>query len=877
MASEVHLSTGLKGFDAVVNGIIAGDNIVWQVDSIHDYLPFVRPYCKFAKDSGIPLVYFRFAKHPPLVGADSGAEIYKLEPENGFESFISQIHDVITTHGKGGYYLFDSLSDLAVDWYSDRMLGNFFMLTCPYLYQMETIAFFAILRNHHSFHAISTIVETTQLFLDVYHHRGKNYVHPIKVQGRYSPTLNMLHVWQKENTFSPVTESVTITEILAERPWSRLDSASLMNDYWARAFSRAELIQADFERGRASKVELEECFHRVLRMIITRDDRMLALAEQYLTLKDILNVWRRMIGTGLIGGKSVGLLLGRAILEHANERWKTLLEPHDSFFIGADVFYTFLVQNKIWWTRQKQRDTAHFLEGADEARQRMLEGMFPDYITKQFGDLLDYFGQSPIIIRSSSLLEDAFGNAFAGKYESIFCANQGPRAKRLDDFMSAVRRIYASSMSEKALTYRAQRGLLDKDEQMALLVQRVSGAPYGKHFFPQAAGVGFSFNPYVWSEYIDPEAGMLRLVFGLGTRAVDRSDDDYTRIVALNAPGRKPEAILREASQFAQRRVDLLDLEMNHLCARSFEEVAGSCQNLPLEMFASRDTAMERRAAESGIANVFSWALTFDNLLTKTSFAADMRDMLAILEKAYDCPVDIEFTVNFFGHTSYKINLVQCRPLQLRGGGNIRSVWPDIEQKNVLIRSVGPVIGQSRFVAIDRLIYVVPAIYGHLPDSDRYAIARLIGQIAHLPDAKEKTLMLLGPGRWGTSTPSLGIPVSFAEVNTVSVLCEIVAMREDFVPDVSLGTHFFSDLIEFEILYMGLFPAQEHNVLNKRFFSESHNRLAELVPQAAKWAEAVRVVDGSDLPPDKVVRLYANTLNQKVVCYLDSNTVKGSK
>ena len=414
--------------------------------------------------------------------------------------------------------------------------------------------------------------------------------------------------------------------------------------------------------------------------------------------------------------------------------------------------------------RQKQKDPAHFLEGSDEARQRMLEGVFPEYITKQFGDLLDYFGQSPIIIRSSSLLEDAFGNAFAGKYESIFCANQGPRAKRLEDFMSAVRRIYASSMSEKALAYRAQRGLLDKDEQMALLVQRVSGAPYGKHFFPQAAGVGFSFNPYVWSEYIDPEAGMLRLVFGLGTRAVDRSDDDYTRIVALNAPEQKPEANLREARQFAQQRVDLLDLEKNQLCAKSFEEIAGECQNLPLEMFASRDTALERRAAQSGIANVFSWTLTFDNLLTKTSFAADMRDMLAILEKAYDCPVDIEFTVNFFGQGNYKINLVQCRPLQLRGGGTIRSVWPDIDQKNVIVRSVGPVIGQSRFVTIDRLIYVVPTIYGHLPDNDRYAIARLIGQIAHLPDADGKTVMILGPGRWGTSTPSLGIPVSFAEI-----------------------------------------------------------------------------------------------------------------
>lgn len=363
---------------------------------------------------------------------------------------------------------------------------------------------------------------------------------------------------------------------------------------------------------------------------------------------------------------------------------------------------------------------------------------------------------------------------------------------------------------------------------------------------------------------------MLRLVFGLGTRAVDRSDDDYTRIVALNAPEQKPEANLRESRQFAQQRVDLLDLEKNLLCAKSFEEIAGACKNLPLEMFASRDTALERRAVQSGIATIFSWTLTFDNLLTKTSFAADMRDMLAILEKAYDCPVDIEFTVNFFGQGNYKINLVQCRPLQLRGGGTICGVWPDIDPKNVIIRSVGPVIGQSRSVTIDRLIYVVPAVYGHLPDNDRYAIARLIGQIAHLPDAEGKTVMILGPGRWGTSTPSLGIPVSFAEIDPISVVCEIVAMRDDFVPDVSLGTHFFSDLIEFEILYMGLFPTRENNVLNKRFFNESKNRLLELVPTAAKWAEAVRVIDAADMPDGKVIRLYANTLNQKVVCYLSA-------
>ncbi len=172
----------------------------------------------------------------------------------------------------------------------------------------------------------------------------------------------------------------------------------------------------------------------------------------------------------------------------------------------------------------------------EEARRRILTGTFPQETQKEFMDMLDYFGQCPIIVRSSSLLEDNFGNAFSGKYESVFCVNQGTRGERLKAFLSAVRRVYASTMSMEALDYRAHRGLLDRDEQMAILVQRVSGVVCSNLYFPQIAGVGLSFNPYVWSERIESDAGMLRLVCGLGTRAVDRHDDDYTRLVSLNAP-----------------------------------------------------------------------------------------------------------------------------------------------------------------------------------------------------------------------------------------------------------------------------------------------------------------------------------------------------
>ena len=869
--SNAQVTTGLPGLDRVLKGLMPGDNVVWQVDSVEDYLPFVRPYCEAALASGRPLVYFRFARHDPLASAVSGAEVHHLQPEAGFEKFISEIHKVIEATGQGGFYLHDCLSDLAADWYSDRMLGNFFTLTCPYLYDVGAIAYFAVLKNHHSLHASATIGETTQILLDLYRHKEKLYVHPIKVQQRHSPTMYMLHAWEKD-AFVPVTESSTIAEILTSVPWAGSETARSRLGVWNRTFLEADKVVDPVEGEGCSLEEAQQLKRRLLKMLVTRDEEVLELAEEYFSLADILGIWKRMVGTGLIGGKSVGMLLARAIIGHVNERWKDVLEAHDSFYIGSDVFYTYLVQNGCWWVRQKQKDPEAFLEGSEEARRRILTGSFPEDIRREVADMLDYFGQSPIIVRSSSLLEDAFGNSFAGKYESVFCASQGSRDKRLADFMSAVRTIYASTMSAKALQYRAQRGILGRDEQMSLLVQRVSGSLYGQLFYPQVAGVGFSFNPYVWNEDIDPEAGLLRLVFGLGTRAVDRADDDYTRVVALNVPDKRPEASFDEVRRYTQRKVDVLDLAANQLVSNDFIDVARQSPDLPMDMFASRDEEIERLAAETGRRDMFPWILTFERLLSRTSFVQDMREMLKALENAYGTPVDTEFTANFFDRKNYKINLVQCRPLrvQVTAPGMVTDFPKHVERENLILEARGAVIGQSRLTTVDRLIYVVPAVYGQLRINDRYSIARLVGQIMHQEvSERPQHTMILGPGRWGTTTPSLGVPVSFAEINTVSTLCEIVAMREDLVPDVSLGTHFFNELVEADILYMALFPDRDGNFLNHTFFESCPNKLPKMIPDAARRADVVRVVDTADLGNGAVIKLNADTLTQRVMCYVE--------
>jgi len=863
---HLQLSTGLPELDRVFRGIMAGDNIVWQIDTIEDYMTFVKPYADYAVENRQHLIYFHFANHQRLLSPQDGIEIVKLQPEKGFEYFLYEIHEKIRQAERGTLYLFDCLSKLAADWNSDRMLGNFFMLTCPYLYDRAAIAYFSILRNYHSFHAIGPISNTTQILIDAYHRKSRIYIQPRKVQHRHSSTMYMLHVFEND-TFKLVTQSAEITDTLANSPWSNSDLASYKRGFWSKTFADAENLLERVERG--EETVDPTYFKKLLHMLIAREGPLLELAQQFFTLKDLIDIRRRMIGTGLIGGKAVGMLLGRAILQKTDPKWINILEPHDSFYVGADVFYTYLVQNGCWWLMQR-----HKIDLSDDetetARRRILAGEFPEYIVKQFLDLLEYFGQSPIIVRSSSLLEDNFGNAFAGKYDSVFCANQGSIHKRLEDFLFAVRTVYASTMSEAALSYRRKRGLLKNDEQMALLIQRVSGDLYGHFFFPQAAGVAFSFNPYMWHKSIDPNSGVIRIVFGIGTRAVDRADDDYTRIIALNQPSLRPEAGFDMVKQYAQRKVDVLDIEANQLKSMNFNDIAEKCIGIPFEYFASKDLQMEKELRNAGKILKPTPILTFDKLINDTPFITVMREMLDTLKKTYNYNVDVEFTLNFFDKQNFMINLVQCRPLQIANENNISLPTENVTSENLLISTKGIVIGRNFSANVDWIIYVKPQAYSTLPIPSKHETARLIGEITHHPELSGKTIFLIGPGRWCTSSPELGVPVIFSDINNVNIICEMATMRDNLIPDVSLGTHFFNELVENNMVYIAFLPNTDGNSINENILNNAAlNHLPKIIQtNNEKHFSAINLIKTDEIKKGCKVVFYSDVMAQRASCHL---------
>lgn len=860
MQKATHVTTGFVGLDVILDGLRIGDNVVWKVNAIEDYRYFVTPFVDEALKVGRKVVYMRFGEHPPLFDSTSGVKTIELQPSQGFEPFASQIHTIAGEEGTGAFYVFDCLSDLLSAWATDHMIGNFFQVTCPYLYELDTVAYFALIRDRHAFRTIARIRETTQVLLDLYTAKGQVYIQPLKVWNRHSPTMFLPHQ-MVDDRFRPVDNSFDATNLLTDVFRHEVASASRQLDHWHRLFLQAEELLSTPE----TEGDQEQMLGHLCRHLVGREPRIIELARKYFSLQDLLNIKARMIGTGFLGGKAVGMLLARSILlKDSDFDWEEHLEAHDSFYVGSNVYYAYMVHNGWWRLFMRQKSEKGYFEAARELRHKMLNGEFPDILREGFQKVLEYYGQYPIIVRSSSLLEDGFGNAFAGKYDSFFVPNQGSPEQRYTVFEDAVRRIFASTMSEDALTYRLQRGLDKQDEQMGLLIQRVSGSYHKQFYFPELAGVGVSHNTFIWDKQMDPKAGMLRLVYGLGTRAVDRVEGDYPRIVALDAPHKVPHKGFEDTRRFAQRDVDLVNVNENVLETHSLFNLSELDSELRLERFAIHDREAMQKMAKRGQCKRPVWLLTFDKLLAETDFAALMQRLLKSLEQAYNYPVDIEFTVNFDREETPRINIVQCRPLQTKGTQSQVQMPSNVPEEQTFFRSFGNFMGGNLAQPLRWIIWVEPSAYTVLSQNDKHEVARLIGRLnRRIANQGKSPTMLMGPGRWGTSTPSLGVPVSFSEINNISVLAEVAFTSGDLMPELSFGSHFFQDLVETGIFYLALFPDQRDCFLNQAWLSRQRNALEGLMPYGSHFKKVVKVCSF----PEQNLILNADVIEQKLLCY----------
>ncbi len=645
---------------------------------------------------------------------------------------------------------------------------------------------------------------------------------------------------------------------------------------WDLLFARGEIYEGlpPEERARV-KHHLREIIVVLTKGLISDQLGFVGIAKDLFTIADLQAIRRRRIGRGKIGGKAAGMMLAWRILnlEESNQELdlRHQIAIPESYFIGADVVYDFMHLNDLHYLNDQKYKSREQIEAEyPHAREAFARGRFGDDIVEDLRRILTSVGNRPLIVRSSSLLEDNFGTSFAGKYDSFFCPNQGTPEENLEALLQAIRMVYASVFSPDALFYRQQVGLLDYDERMAILLQEVQGDRHGDYFYPTLAGVAFSHNPFRWTPKIRREEGFLRLVWGLGTRAVDRVANDYPRMVALSHPRLRPEIEAAQIRRYSQHLADVINLADNAFETRPVADLL-SVDNPSARYLVSVDRGdyLQPPLAYDPGLSPRDLVLTFENLLSKTQFVPLLKAVLQTLSERFGRHVDVEFTADILpGHPQpdFRLHLLQCRPQASQEAAYTVEMPSTVAESDILFTAFR-LIPHGRVQRIRHIVFVDPVAYRHIPDeTTQLQIARLVGRLNQV--LAEKQFILMGPGRWGSSNVDLGVKVTYADIYRTAMLIEIGLTDSGSAPEVSYGTHFFQDLVEAEIYPLALYPDQGESVFDWQYFRESPSVLAELVTDSGRYDDSVRVIDVLAVSQGKLLEVIMDGENSQAMGYL---------
>lgn len=603
---------------------------------------------------------------------------------------------------------------------------------------------------------------------------------------------------------------------------------------------------------------LQELRVVLLKSLVSDQLSFIHIARRWFSTADFNMILQRRIGTGKIGGKAAGLLLAYKILQNTAPEIFGQIKLPQSYFIGADVFYDFLAANELEFLNQKYKTAEQIRADYPKIQEKYVHGRFPEKVAHQLREILHRVGKKPLIVRSSSLLEDNFGMSFAGKYLSIFCPNQGTIKENLRDLTLAIRQIYASVFAPDALMYRRRVGLLDYDERMAILLQEVQGEHHCNYYFPGLAGVAYSYSPIVWNTRLKREEGFMRLVLGLGTRAVDRIAGDYPRMVNLSHPQLRPEVTPEAIRYYSQHFMDALDLEQNVLTTIPVESVLGS-DYPPLRWLISIDNGetLHPPVYLTRGMDPAQLVLTFDGLLQRSEFVPLLKTVLSRLAQEYEQPIDIEFALSLTpGNEKLNIDfhLLQCRPQnQLSAESREpQSIPTDVaaQDKILLCTQMAP---QGRVSLVEYIVYVDPEAYYQLDTQNGHAeVARYIGRLNSALEGQ--TFILVGPGRWGSSDAMQGVPVTYADIFNTRALVEVTSSKDGFSSEPSYGTHFFHDLVESQIYPLAIHPeAGDH--LNLDFIQQAENQISKFISEQNKARHCIKVIHVPTERPDHHLEL----------------------
>jgi len=506
------------------------------------------------------------------------------------------------------------------------------------------------------------------------------------------------------------------------------------------------------------------------------------------------------IGSGGVGGKARGLIFAMDHVRHHGplSEHQELVRFPDSVVVTTEAFDEFMARNEL--DGVVQAGCTGELSLADVG-----EGIMAGSFSERWRDALRPVLErktSPLAVRSSSVMEDNTEHSFAGIYLSEFLPNRGPLEKRLDELIASMKRVYASTFAPNARAYRKRHDLDWHNEKMAILIQDMIGSQYSHSlFYPLVGGVAFSRNYYPWSDRLQPEDGIVRLVVGTGTRAVGR---EYARVFSPRLPGLRPEGSdVSTIVRFSQETVDVLDMKLGCFAQRKLNELDNPLLTRVCSIVTPDGTVREPLGSAAMLSSRERFLASFARLIEGTSimpFTHMVRQILGSLEEALGLAVDIEFALDFSSPEASAQQTPLFCILQVRPLG-ARPEHRRIRSRNIpddrLILRCHRVLGNGVQRKIRHIILVEPTTYRW---DHAHEIARAIGRINDQLVDRREAYILMGPGRWASSNPLLGVPVQYNEISGATTIVEM--STSTFAPELSYGTHFYADMVASDVLYL---------------------------------------------------------------------------
>jgi pyruvate,water dikinase len=787
----------------------------------------------------------------------------------------------------GNYVLYSRMKQAYQDYQSARQdiavhKAEEWRMALNFLRQTNRNLFLGISRRMLNFLSWSGIEEAEKILQkSPTGQKGRTAGYPEDNNRPYHVALSTFTEKLSDETFRLAAMHLTSEQILVNiQKWIQEDRLSFLVPVINKNLPLAQVVDAvrRYHHIAAEGIELPAATKRgvlvsLIQRFLSDQSEFIHTAVAHLEIDDFTEILDHVVfspeSLGKLGGKSAGLYLAKHILKRSVESLSHFgeIKVPKTWYITSDVLLSFLSYNNLnEVVEQKYKDIDQVRLEYPHIIQTFKKARFPSGIIQGLSMVLDDFKDKPIIVRSSSLLEDRIGASFSGKYKSLFLANLGSKQERLEALKEAIAEIYASIYGPDPIGYRAERGLLDFAEEMGIMIQEVVGTRVGDYYLPSFAGVAFSRNEFRWSPRIKREDGLLRLVLGLGTRAVDRTSDDYPVLIAPRQVDLRVNVTADEVVRYAPKRVDVINLKTNNFETIEIKELLkkrgedipavdkivsvydGQCLRKPL----GRSVDFEKD----------DLVVTFDGLVSETSFIPQLRQVMRVLEEKLQSPVDIEFASD--GRSLY---LLQCRPQSFMEGGDPALIPKDLPEKGVLFLA-NRFISNGSLPDITHIVYVDPESYDGLSSqADQLAVGRAVGRLNKI--LPRRRFILMGPGRWGSRGDiRLGVKVSYSDISNTAALVEIARKKGNILPDLSFGTHFFQDLVEAEIRYLPLYPDEHGTRFQEAFFKDSPNILPRILPEHANIADTVRVIDVAEAAGGKVLRILMNADLDEAVGFL---------